>query len=348
MLAHGVEVDVGRGGGTAADQEHLGIDHIGDERQGATEVVGHGIGRSQRELIALAAGLEHVLGIGGTGELDGLDTRSLALGQIVAHHAGRAGILLQVAMATAAAGTLLIGIQAHVADLAAGTHNARHHVAVDDDATAHTSADGDHHDVLHALGRAEPGLAHSCGVGVVLVLHDRIGAVLLDGNPQLGQVDGNVGLDLGIARGRDGARNGQADTRHKGAWNLGLGDHLVDGLGHRGKARSVNDGRRGHAGLGKQVAILVEQALLNRSAADVNADVVLLRFHGSPPFSFKHCLYGTAPKAKTCQKGTGLFWQVLSGEMQPSGILPVERKGDSVSSPSDAFCSMQQSLRISV
>ena len=219
-------------------------------------------------------------------------------------------------MATTAASALLSRVQAHVADLAAGTHNARHHVAVDDNAAAHAGTDGDHHHVLHALGRTEPGLAHGGGVGIVLVLNDRVGAVLLNGDPQLGQVNGNVGLDLGIARRRDGTRNGQANARHKGARNLGLGDHLVDSLGHRGKARSVNDGRRRHAGLGQQVAVLVEQTLLNRSAADVNADVVLLRFHGSPPFSFKHCLYGTAPKAKTYQKGTGLFWQVLSGETQ--------------------------------
>ena len=219
-------------------------------------------------------------------------------------------------MAAAAAGTLLVGVQAHVANLAAGTHNARHNVAVNDNAAAHAGTDGDHHHVLHALGRAEPGLAHGGGVGVVLVLYDRVGAVLLNGNLKLGQVDGDVRLDLGIARSRNGARNGQADARHKGARNLSLGDHLVDSLGYRGKARSVDDGRRGHAGLGKQVAVLVEQALLNRSAADVDADVVLLRFHGSPPFSFKHCLYGTALKAKTYQKGTGLFWQVLSGVTQ--------------------------------
>ena len=132
--------------------------------------------------------------------------------------------------------------------------------------------------------------------------------MLLNGDLQLGQVNGNVCLDLGIARCRNGARNSKANARHKGARNLYLGDHLVDSLGHRGKARSVNDGRRGHADLRKQVAIPVEQALLNRSAADVDADVVLLRFHRGPPFSFKHCLYGTAPKAKTYQKGTGLFW----------------------------------------
>ena len=219
-------------------------------------------------------------------------------------------------MAAAAAGALLSRIQAHVADLAAGTHNARHHVAVDDNAAAHAGTDGDHHHVLYALGGAEPGLAHGSGIGIVLVLNDRVGAVLLNGDPQLGQINGNVGLDLGIARCRDGARNGQANACHKGARNLGLGDHLVDSLGHRGKARCVNDGRRGHAGLGKQVSVLVEQALLNRSAADVDADVVLFRFHGSPPFSFKHCLYGTAPKAKTYQKETGLFWQVLSGKTQ--------------------------------
>ena len=219
-------------------------------------------------------------------------------------------------MAAAAAGALLGRVQAHVANLAASTHNARYHVAVNDNAAAHAGTNGDHHHVLYALGRAEPGLAHSSSVGVVLVLNDRVGAVLLDGDLELGQVDGDVRLDLGIARCRDGARNGQANARHKGTRNLGLGDHLVDSLGHRGKARSVNDRRRGHAGLGKQVAVLVEQALLNRSAADVDADVVLLRFHGSPPFSFKHCLYGTAPKAKTYQKGTGLFWQVLSGETQ--------------------------------
>ena len=131
--------------------------------------------------------------------------------------------------------------------------------------------------------------------------------MLLDGNLKLGQVNGNVGLDLGIARRRDGARNGQANTRHKGARNLRLGDHLIDSLGHRGKARIVNNGRRGHAGLGKQVTILIEQTLLHRSAADVDADVVLLGFHRGPPFSFKHCLYGTAPPPKTCQKGAGLL-----------------------------------------
>ena len=316
MLADLVEVDIGRSGRAATDQEHLGVDHVGNKRQGTAEIVGHGIGSCQRELVALAAGLEHVLGIGGAGELDGLDARLLALGKVVAHHTGGAGILLQVAMAATAAGALLVGIQAHVANLAAGAHNARHHVAVDDNAAAHAGTDGDHHHVLHALGRTEPGLAHGSGVGIVLVLNDRVGAVLLDGDPKLGQVDGNVGLDLGIARSRNGARNGQANARHKGTRDLRLGDHLVDRLGHRGKARSINDGRRGHAGLGKQVAVLIEQALLNRSAADVDADVVLLRFHGSPPFSFKHCLYGTAPQAKTCQKGTGLFWQVLSGKMR--------------------------------
>ena len=235
-------------------------------------------------------------------------------------------------MAAAAAGALLSRVQAHVANLAAGTHNARHHVAVNDNAAAHAGTDGDHHDVLHALGRAEPGLAHGSGVGIVFVLNDRVGAVLLNGDPQLGQVNGNVGLDLGIARCRDGARNGQANTRHKGTRNLGFGDHLVDSLGHRGKARSVNDGRRRHAGLGKQVTVFVEQALLNRSAADVNADIVLLRFHGSPPFSFKHCLYGTAPKAKTYQKGTGLFWQVLSGKTRmptrqlAQGLRQIQRR----------------------
>ena len=223
-------------------------------------------------------------------------------------------------MAATATGALLGRVQAHVANLAAGTHNARYHVAVNDNAAAHAGTDGDHHHVLHALGRTEPGLAHGSGVGIVLILNDRVGAVLLNGDPQLGQVNGNVGLDLGIARRRDGARNGQANARHKGTRNLCLGDHLVDSLGHRGKARGVNDRRRGHAGLGKQVAVLVEQALLNRSAADVDADVVLFRFHGSPPFSFKHCLYGTAPKAKTYQKGTGLFWQVLSGETQGMGF----------------------------
>ena len=316
MLANLVEVDIGRGGGAAADEEHLGINHVGNKRQCAAEIVGHGIGRGQRELVALATSLEHVLGIGGAGQLDGLDARLLALGKVVAHHAGGAGILLQVAMAAAAAGALLGRVQAHVANLAASTHNARYHVAVNDNAAAHAGTNGDHHHVLYALGRAEPGLAHSSSVGVVLVLNDRVGAVLLDGDLELGQVDGDVRLDLGIARCRDGARNGQANARHKGTRNLGLGDHLVDSLGHRGKARSVNDGRRGHAGLGKQVSVLVEQALLNRSAADVDADVVLFRFHGSPPFSFKHCLYGTAPKAKTYQKETGLFWQVLSGKTQ--------------------------------
>ena len=316
MLANLVEVDIGRGGGAAADEEHLGINHVGNKRQCAAEIVGHGIGRGQRELVALAAGLEHVLGIGGAGQLDGLDARLFALGKVVAHHAGGAGILLQMAMAAAAAGAFLSRVQAHVANLAAGAHNARYHVAVNDNAAAHAGTNGDHHHVLYALGRAEPGLAHGSGVGIVLVLNDRVGAVLLNGDSQLGQVNGNVGLDLGIARCRDGARNGQANTRHKGARNLGLGDHLVDSLGHRGKARSVNNRRRGHAGLGQQVTVLVEQALLNRSAADVDADVILLRFHRSPPFSFKHCLYGTAPKAETYQKGTGLFWQVLSVKTQ--------------------------------
>ena len=76
VLANLIEVDIGRGGGAAADQEHLGIDHVGDKRQSATEIIGHGIGRGQRELVTLAAGLEHILGIGGASELDGLDAFS--------------------------------------------------------------------------------------------------------------------------------------------------------------------------------------------------------------------------------------------------------------------------------
>lgn len=49
----------------------------------------------------------------------------------------------------------------------------------------------------------------------------------------------------------------------------------------------------------------------------VNADVVLLRFHvGSPPFSFKHCLYGTAPQAKTCQKGQVCFGRFYLGKRE--------------------------------
>ena len=182
MLADLVEVDIGRSGSTAADEEHLGIDHVGNKRQGAAEIVGHGIGSCQRELVTLAAGLEHVLGIRRPGELDGLDTRLLALGKVVAHHAGGAGILLQMAMAAAAAGAFLSRVQAHVANLAAGTHNARHHVAIDDNAATHAGTNGDHHHVLHALGRAEPGLAHGSGVGIVLVLNDRVGAVLLNGD----------------------------------------------------------------------------------------------------------------------------------------------------------------------
>ncbi len=35
VLADLVEVDIGRSGSTAADQEHLGIDHVGNKRQGA-------------------------------------------------------------------------------------------------------------------------------------------------------------------------------------------------------------------------------------------------------------------------------------------------------------------------
>ena len=182
VLANRVEVDIGRGGGATADQEHLGVDHVGDKRQSATEIIGHGIGRGQRKFVTLAAGLEHVLGIGGAGELDGLDARLLALGKVVAHHTGSAGILLQVAMAAAAAGALLSRVQAHVANLAASAHNARHHVAVDDNATAHAGTDGNHHHVLYVLGRTELGLAHGSSVGIVFVLNDRVRAVLLDGN----------------------------------------------------------------------------------------------------------------------------------------------------------------------
>ena len=219
-------------------------------------------------------------------------------------------------MAAAAAGALLVRIQAHVANLAAGTHNARYHVAVDDNAAAYAGTDGDHHHILHALGRTEPGLAHGSGVGIVLVLNDRVGAVLLNGDPKLRQVNGNVGLDLGIARSRDGTRNSQANARHKGARNLRLGDHLVDSLGHRGKARSVNDGRRGDTGLGKQVTILIEQALLNRSAADVDADVVLLRFHGSHLSRLNIACMVPLPRQKPAKKGQVCFGRFYLGKRE--------------------------------
>ena len=71
VLANLIEVDIGRSGRAATDQEHLGVDHVGDKCQSTTEIVSHGIGSCQREFVALAAGLEHVLGIGGAGELNG-------------------------------------------------------------------------------------------------------------------------------------------------------------------------------------------------------------------------------------------------------------------------------------
>ena len=44
VLADLVEVDIGRGRRTAANQEHLGVDHVGNKRQGTAEIVSHGIG----------------------------------------------------------------------------------------------------------------------------------------------------------------------------------------------------------------------------------------------------------------------------------------------------------------
>ena len=56
VLANLVEINIGRSGRAATDQEHLGVDHVGDKRQGAAKVVGHGVGCGQRQLVALAAG----------------------------------------------------------------------------------------------------------------------------------------------------------------------------------------------------------------------------------------------------------------------------------------------------
>ncbi len=114
------------------------------------------------------------------------------------------------------------------------------------------------------------------GVGIVLVLNDRVGAVLLNGDPQLGQVNGNVGLDLGIARCRDGARErpGQCPPqRHAESvpWRPTWSIASVTAA----KPAASTMGGVGTLALASRFPSLVEQALLNRSAADVNADVVL-------------------------------------------------------------------------
>ena len=106
--------------------------------------------------------------------------------------------------------------------------------------------------------------------------------MLLDSQPELGELDVDVGLDLGIARGRNGTRHRKTDAHDKHQGNLRLGDQFIDAARHRSETLGVDKRRRGDARLGKQVAPHVEQALFDRGAADVDSDKIALRLHTSP------------------------------------------------------------------
>ena len=103
-------------------------------------------------------------------------------------------------MAAAAAGALLaLGLDGHVADLAAGAKRTAHEPAAYDDATAHARAERDHHKAADALGRTLPELAE----GSVGIIHEgklRAGKGLLQGGAHAFGVQRDVGEEAHLAR----------------------------------------------------------------------------------------------------------------------------------------------------
>ena len=93
---------------------------------------------------------------------------------------------------------------------------------------------------------------------------------------QAGRVDLNVRLHADDAIGRNGAGNGKPDAEHLGRGRIGLGEHLADAIRYRVITGLVHDGRRRHATLANQGAVLQEQADLDGRAAHIEAYVQFL------------------------------------------------------------------------
>lgn len=123
--------------------------------------------------------------------------------------------MLEAALVAAAAHTGLVGVHAHVADLAARTERAVDHIAVHHDATAQTGADRHHDHAAMTLGATTPQLPHGSRVRIVHVAHGGMGTARLECLLELGGVDLDVGGKRDVAARGNGARQRQTDAAHE-------------------------------------------------------------------------------------------------------------------------------------
>ena len=288
MLHQRVEEDVACAGHAAAHKEHLGVGGGSDGGQSHAESVGHLVHLAGGEGVAIAGGVEDVLGLKIPAAQDAVGVGILVQQLLhAADDAGGAGILLEAAVLAAAAGGRLVAVDGDVADLAAGAVCAVDDLAVDDDAAAHAGAQRDHDGAAAALGRAHPDLTQSGDVGVVA--HQDLHAI-----QQAGQLGRDVPLAPAAEVGADDGDNAavqhraghaDADALHLLGGNLLLGHLGVDGVGQI--FEDVLTGVRGVGGdfpLFQQCARGGEQADLGGRAAEVDAECVF--FHDSfTPFS---------------------------------------------------------------
>ena len=169
MLLHEVDQVLTGSGNTAADDIDLRIRHHGDGCEGTAEVVHAGVDGLHRERIA---GLRTVADITGAQRITEITHRGgfVARREIplrLTDDTGRAGHLLETAMATAVAGLLLTVTHLDMADLCAGAMNACDDLTVDDESATDTGAEGHHHEIIVALTATLPHLAQGGNIGIV-------------------------------------------------------------------------------------------------------------------------------------------------------------------------------------
>ena len=255
----------------AADEIHRGVDDAADLRHRLREVLAHLVDGDLCALIAGRQGAENGESVGRVFDGRGRDPAALALLEIQANDACGARVLLEAALAPAAADAGLGGVDRHVADFTAGAERAGNELAAHNDARAHARAERDERVARDAARDAGPHLAQGGGIGVVDEGDGRVGERRIDG------VDKALGVELDIgqeAHGTvigNGARNVEAERDDVGRLGVMGGKNLCEAVGDNGVRVSVDELRRRDLALLEELTRRREEARLDARAADVDA-----------------------------------------------------------------------------
>ena len=319
MAPHGVprrlQQRVAKPGEPAADHDHLGVEHLDDDRQrnsgvtprGSQYLTGRGIAAARRGGHCLH---RHPRTIGGeqvaqAGRPPRLDRR--------VHHArdaDAAGVGHDAA-ALAAGAWRAVQLDHHVAQLPSAAP-AGVHLAIHDDADPQPGADGEKAQVAAAAAGAVAVFRHHCHVDVVVQRHRAPQPLLQRGAQGKVVPRRQVGADQHLAaRGIQVAGEPHSHRRHlaRGGGELGVesfdcGDHL-----QRRPLRVA-----GGAATAQYAARAVHQPRDNLGAADVDAD---------PQIRPRAARHGRCRPAGRCRRA----WRLASGKASACPTLMKRRPG---------------------